>query len=399
MKSSSDYYVFTKWSNAPSYAFGGKSTPGVVPAADKDAYWRIYSELLEAVSVVKENSEHADRLFVRPKQYSHERGSRGHRPVDLWVSICFEGADVLGNMPQIYAIASNRGLEVGFAASIAEDDYFDPVVKERNRSIVPFINSKLPEPNDTLTQDLDRILGQQGGWHFNRKTRLRAGDQGFDEFRSLAEMLGYLKDGGENTGAGTICRIYSSPAIANLDLREELRQSLENFAPLLARCAPTPWDLEIRSAQSAVENLGEDAGFDPTDEADGRRKVWAEVARRQGQADFRRDLLDAYAGACAISGTNVIDVLQAAHISPYNGPKTNHVTNGILLRADIHNLFDLKLLTINPETMQVLVSPRLQGTVYWDFDGKSIRLPAIRSKQPNLITLTHHFGTASVWVK
>ena len=46
---------------------------------------------------------------------------------------------------------------------------------------------------------------------------------------------------------------------------------------------------------------------------DGRKKILAEVARRQGQSSFRADLLEAYEGKCAISGTGVADVLQAAH--------------------------------------------------------------------------------------
>ncbi|MGO4449085.1 HNH endonuclease [Phyllobacterium sp. TAF24] len=395
MNSATDYYVFEKWAQAPIYAFGRKNETGVVPTEDKDAYWRVYRELYDSVSSVLDNSEHSGQLFLRPKQYSRERGSRGHRPVDLWVSLCFKGAEVLGFMPQIYVIASARGLEVGFAASIAEDDYFDPKTKERNRSIVPFINSKLPQPDDQMVRNLDDILKQQGGWHFNLKTRLTVGDQGFNAFGSMAQMLGYLKSDGEDTGSGTICRIFDLHEIADVNFAEEFRLSLENFIPLLARCAPTSWDTEIRSAQNVVGKLADEVEFDPADRTDGRQKVWTELARRQGQAVFRRDLLEAYEGACAISGTDVSDVLQAAHILPYNGPKTNHVTNGLLLRADIHNLFDLKLITINPETMRVQVSPRLHGTIYWDFDGKSIVLPEKPVHHPNLMALTAHFNASA----
>lgn len=187
MKSAPDYYVFSKWSDAPNYAFGRRNHPGVVPSEDRDAYWRVYEELGDAAKSAFASRADADRFFLRPKQYSKDRGSRGHRPKDLWVSACAKGAELLGYMPQIYAIASERGLEVGFAASIAEDDYFDPEVKQRNRAIVPFINSKLPAPNSDVVSQLDQSLARQGGWNFNRKTRLVRGVPGFNQFRSAAD--------------------------------------------------------------------------------------------------------------------------------------------------------------------------------------------------------------------
>ena len=50
--------------------------------------------------------------------------------------------------------------------------------------------------------------------------------------------------------------------------------------------------------------------------------------------------MDAYGGRCAITGYDVEEALQAAHIVPYLGPQSNTVNNGLLLRADVHNLFD-----------------------------------------------------------
>ncbi len=50
--------------------------------------------------------------------------------------------------------------------------------------------------------------------------------------------------------------------------------------------------------------------------------------------------MDAYGGRCAVTNCDIEDVLEAAHISPYNGPSTDQVYNGLLLRTDIHTLFD-----------------------------------------------------------
>lgn len=86
--------------------------------------------------------------------------------------------------------------------------------------------------------------------------------------------------------------------------------------------------------------------FDPANMEDGRRMIERMVTLRQGQPAFRAALMKAYNRRCAITGCNVEAVLEAAHISPYDGKKTNHVTNGLLLRADIHTLFDRGLIKV-----------------------------------------------------
>jgi hypothetical protein len=87
--------------------------------------------------------------------------------------------------------------------------------------------------------------------------------------------------------------------------------------------------------------------FDPKDRRDGRTKIERMVAIRQGQSEFRDSLLAAYEGQCAITGCGVEEVLEAAHIIPFRGDHTNDVTNGLLLRADIHTLFDLGIIKID----------------------------------------------------
>ncbi|MFT9027245.1 HNH endonuclease [Acetobacter indonesiensis] len=386
MKSENDFYVFPKWREAPTGAFGIENRPAVVPPEDKEAYWHIYSELLEAAKSAIAGVPDDD-LFVRPKSYSLERGSRGHRPVDLWVSICGQGAKAFGFMPQIYAIASGRGLEVGFAASIPESDYFDPASKSRNRALVPLINSRLPNPTSPAALSLAALLAEDGGWVFSTQTRLSPGDIGYNAFGSLSDLLTYLKTEGTVTGGGCIARVYSLRQLAAIDLENEFRLALERFRPLLKLAKPTNWDLRVLEAQSEVEGLNPSDPFDPSSIDDGRRKVLAEVARRQGQAKFRRNLLKIYEGACAISGYNVADVLEAAHIVPYLGQQTNHVTNGILLRADIHTLFDLGLMRIIPDTHEVVVSPALAQSAYQAFNGTILRLPSEKRNHPSMPAL------------
>lgn len=126
--------------------------------------------------------------------------------------------------------------------------------------------------------------------------------------------------------------------------------------------------------------------FDPLDERDGRERVLATLVRRRGQAEFRRELLRAYRSRCAISGCPVEDVLEAAHIKAYRGEHTNHVTNGLLLRADLHVLFDLYLIAIEPgsDSYSVIIDPGLASTPYGQFDGQKLLLPEARSQWPDL---------------
>lgn len=110
----------------------------------------------------------------------------------------------------------------------------------------------------------------------------------------------------------------------------------------------TGWE-EIDDAESRWndDRLDDLESFDPTDLEDGRRRINRMVVLRQGQRAFRDALMDAYGRRCAITGCTIGDILEAAHISPYLGAHTNHVTNGLLLRADIHTLFDRGVIKVD----------------------------------------------------
>lgn len=83
-------------------------------------------------------------------------------------------------------------------------------------------------------------------------------------------------------------------------------------------------------------------------------------AGRQGQSQFRKALLKAYNGRCVVTGCDIEAALEAAHIIPYCLTKDNHILNGLLLRADIHTLFDFNLVVIDPDTRFVYLDNRLQ---------------------------------------
>jgi hypothetical protein len=121
---------------------------------------------------------------------------------------------------------------------------------------------------------------------------------------------------------------------------------------------------------------------DPRSDEDARRRTLRLIHLRQGQSGFRRALIAAYGGRCAISGCDVTDVLEAAHIQPYRGLHTNVVSNGLLLRADLHTLFDLGLLRIDPVDHHVELAPTLVATEYQQLQGRTLRLPRDAFDQP-----------------
>jgi putative restriction endonuclease len=123
---------------------------------------------------------------------------------------------------------------------------------------------------------------------------------------------------------------------------------------------------------------------------DARRRVLAAIVRRQGQGAFRQALLDAYDGRCAVTGCNVEATLEAAHIVPYRGPQSNQLANGLLLRADIHTLFDLGYLAIDSSTMCIRLAPELSDTAYSPLDGTRLRLPADGRARPSIEALNQH---------
>lgn len=122
--------------------------------------------------------------------------------------------------------------------------------------------------------------------------------------------------------------------------------------------------------------------FDFSDKEDRRTFRHTRIASRNGQPLFRSQLDAAYEGRCAVSGCQVPQALEAAHILCYRGTHTNHVRNGILLRADIHALFDAGLISI-ASNYRITVSPVLSGTEYFRFQAKQIRLPLDRSCWPD----------------
>lgn len=192
-----------------------------------------------------------------------------------------------------------------------------------------------------------------------------------DSWLRLVEYLGGVpepEDGGDISakGSGTITdRGFDKVLTALNDLQD--------------RGAPLTGD------QSTLTEITDTL---PEDPEQGRRRVLAMVTRRTGQPLFRRALLDAYEERCCITDESVPEVLEAAHIRPFGGGGSNETSNGLLLRADIHTLFDTGIVAVDPDH-RLLVREGL-GSVYEQLRGVEVRPPVAVADHPDQEALAEH---------
>ncbi|NRQ50396.1 HNH endonuclease [Aeromicrobium stalagmiti] len=118
------------------------------------------------------------------------------------------------------------------------------------------------------------------------------------------------------------------------------------------------------------------------------------IRARRGQAQFRQELLAAYGERCAVTASGARSVLEAAHIEPFAAGGKPHVSNGLLLRSDIHTLFDLGLLRIRPD-LTVEIDNELDGTEYEELEGRGLRLPQDIEAQPSQAALAQRWNGAT----
>jgi putative restriction endonuclease len=129
-------------------------------------------------------------------------------------------------------------------------------------------------------------------------------------------------------------------------------------------------------------------------ESEGRYGPPQLIAPRLGQGSFRIVVLESYRRACAISTEHSLPALEAAHIKPFAEGGQHEVGNGLLLRSDIHRLFDKGYLTITA-SHHIEVSNRLRedfsnGSSYYPFHGRRIALPARSGEHPDPGMLRWH---------
>ena len=109
-----------------------------------------------------------------------------------------------------------------------------------------------------------------------------------------------------------------------------------------------PSYLEADEGDNPEEGNSAETAFTPQD-GDWRASVFRQIKARRGQQTFRDAVRERYGDGCMICECVLMDVVEAAHIKPYRALADNHPANGLLLRADLHTLFDLDLIGMSLE--------------------------------------------------
>lgn len=273
-----------------------------------------------------------------------------------------------------------------------------------------------------------RIVGQGGPFFFRLKAPERA-IAGFGFFSSALQMTVSMawEIFGEKNGAPTFSeflgRIQGYRRSYGHDVRDVRSQKIACLvvreAVFLPKNEWLPWDIREGWSDNIVSQKGYDLGSGPgavlaelmisvgrpgpppdldpefqlvsTDQ-----RALAETAEpiREGQGAFRVRLLGAYESACAVTREHALPVLEAAHIERYLGPASNHVQNGLVLRTDLHRLYDAGYITVTPD-FRLEVSPRLKdefdnGHTYYEMAGTGLFMPHDERQRPSPRALAWH---------
>lgn len=96
------------------------------------------------------------------------------------------------------------------------------------------------------------------------------------------------------------------------------------------------------------------------------------IKARRGRTDLRKQLLKAYDNRCAMTGACVTDLLEVAYVMPYPDGDVHSTSNTMPLRSDLHTLWDLNLLGVDPESNRIAVAPALAETSYARLAGRPL---------------------------
>ena len=184
---------------------------------------------------------------------------------------------------------------------------------------------------------------------------------------------------------------HQSTFIASEIISQEFRRKLNKQIPIIGTINPDKASNSTRSLFITFANSKTKSFIERIAKVENEAELEytiQKVKKRLRQSKFRKELLIVYNNTCAVTGSKVAPLLEAAHIEPYNGAHTSVVKNGILLRSDIHDLFDLyvdgkRLINISTD-YKIEVHPSLKVSEYWVYNGKEIKLPKEKDDYPEV---------------
>ncbi len=220
------------------------------------------------------------------------------------------------------------------------------------------------------------------------------GAQSFTEMRRRIEKYRHIPASGEDYQIG--CIILSQPFFfgreqwidAPVDWSRNIVQG--KSYELLTGIGQRLWE-QIQIRLAGKEPLARDLEVLERKERYGSPTV---ILPRLGQGSFRVMVTDAYRRRCAVTQERTLPALEAGHIKPFKESGPHRVSNGILLRSDIHRLFDTGYVTITPD-YQFEVSRRVReeyknGRDYYALNGRQVLLPEMKEFHPDREFISWH---------
>lgn len=176
-----------------------------------------------------------------------------------------------------------------------------------------------------------------------------------------------------------LCRNLRS-VCDELDIDSDIQGSVLN--ELLSRRKPPTEVMEVMHkaigpALAQHSGLAANQGYEPRREDEDESAMPQEFAlrgirSRRGRTNLREKLRRIYGNKCAVTGSPVADLLEAAYLVPYPTGNVHDPSNAVLVRSDIHTLMDLHLLGIDPATLKLHIAPSLEGTTYAQLAGRTL---------------------------
>ncbi|CAH5859676.1 hypothetical protein AI2913V1_1315, partial [Klebsiella aerogenes] len=246
-------------------------------------------------------------------------------------------------------IITNRGNVLG--VSVIEKIETQDINKKRNKCIHPDCNAKKILPRKTIKPEWRCDNGHE-----------------FDAPRVIFEP------------AIEFVAIYGNQfrELSNITMSQLITETPRYNGQMSIQEVNLQWAIDLVNPLSSVVLDLEADEADEADEAvpalldeDQRQVIERHIKKRRGQKTFRDQLLKSNP-VCAVTGCMLVDILEAAHIDAYRNDSHNHISNGLLLRSDIHTLYDLNHLAIDPDKKTLHFSKKALSEKYSEYEGLKI---------------------------
>ena len=185
-------------------------------------------------------------------------------------------------------------------------------------------------------------------------------------------------------------QLFGSVNKGELIKKVALESALISFHPQIY------WDSKSKKVKwRSSDNLGTKTFTDYIEEALDSELVEMEklIKIRKRNTMFRKNILKLYDHKCAISNEGPDIVLEACHILEHSICGVNKSENGLLLRADLHDLFDNNYLVIHPEKLTIHLHPSLKKSNYSLLEGKTLN-SRIDKQRPSMESLQKKWDKA-----